>query len=61
MNKVYLIAMKSIRTYQPELAHNGDLAQNETLKNLWQWLQLSRTLVDDGTISNFDNKHPGVR
>lgn len=46
---------------QPELAHNGDIAENEILKNLWQWLYLSRSLVEDGTIQNPDNKHPGVR
>ncbi|XP_043268495.1 GATOR complex protein MIOS-B [Venturia canescens] len=45
----------------PELAQNGELAENETLKNLWQWLYLSRSLVEDGTIPSTDNKHPGVR
>ncbi|XP_071561781.1 GATOR2 complex protein MIOS-B [Temnothorax nylanderi] len=45
----------------PELAHNGDIAENETLKNVWQWLYLSRSLVEDGTIQSPDNKHPGVR
>ncbi|KAG7207947.1 hypothetical protein KM043_009533 [Ampulex compressa] len=45
----------------PELAQNGELAENETLKNLWQWLYLSRSLVEDGTILSPDNKHPGVR
>lgn len=46
---------------QPELAHNGDIAENETLKNLWQWLYLSRSLVEDGTVQSPDNKYPGVR
>ncbi|XP_066586197.1 GATOR2 complex protein MIOS [Prorops nasuta] len=46
---------------QIELAQNGELAENETLKNLWQWLSLSHSLVDDGTILTTDNKHPGVR
>ncbi|XP_015608765.1 GATOR complex protein MIOS-B [Cephus cinctus] len=45
----------------PELSQNGDLAENETLKNLWQWLYLSRSLVDDDTIQSPENKHPGVR
>ncbi|XP_031849285.1 GATOR complex protein mio isoform X3 [Nomia melanderi] len=45
----------------PELAQNGELAENDTLKNLWQWLYLSRYLVEDGTILSQDNKHPGVR
>lgn len=45
----------------PELAQNGELAENETLKNLWQWLCLSQSLVEDGTIPSPDNKHPGVR
>lgn len=46
---------------QPELAQNGELAENDTLKNLWQWLYLSRYLVEDNTIPSPDNKHPGVR
>ncbi|XP_015172042.1 PREDICTED: WD repeat-containing protein mio [Polistes dominula] len=45
----------------PELAQNGELAENDTLKNLWQWLYLSRSLVEDGTVISPDNKHPGVR
>lgn len=45
----------------PELAQNGELAENDTLRNLWQWLYLSRYLVEDGTIPSPDNKHPGVR
>ncbi|XP_053983472.1 GATOR complex protein MIOS [Hylaeus volcanicus] len=45
----------------PELTQNGDLAEDDTLKNLWQWLYLSRYLVEDGAISSPDNKHPGVR
>ncbi|XP_076291746.1 GATOR complex protein mio isoform X1 [Lasioglossum baleicum] len=45
----------------PELAQNGELAENDTLKNLWQWLYLSRYLVEDSTIPSPDNKHPGVR
>ncbi|XP_046467941.1 GATOR2 complex protein MIOS [Neodiprion pinetum] len=44
-----------------ELSQNGELAENDTLKNLWQWLYLSRSLVEDGTICSPDNKHPGVR
>ncbi|KAJ8676074.1 hypothetical protein QAD02_011860 [Eretmocerus hayati] len=45
----------------PELSQNGELADDETLKNVWQWLYLSRSLVEDGTIPDADNKHPGVR
>lgn len=45
----------------PELAQNGELAENETLKNLWQWLCCSRSLVEDEVIPSIDNKHPGVR
>ncbi|RLU21193.1 hypothetical protein DMN91_005566 [Ooceraea biroi] len=44
-----------------DLAQNGDVAEDETLKNLWQWLYLSRSLVEAGTIQSPDNKHPGVR
>ena len=47
--------------FQTDLSQNGDLAENETLRNLWQWLGLSRQLVEDGTLSYSDNKHPGVR
>lgn len=43
------------------MAQNGELAENDTLKNLWQWLYLSRSLVEDGTVLSQDNKHPGVR
>lgn len=47
---------------QTDLAQNGDIAENETLKNLWQWLYLSRSLVEDNTIQSFDNnQYPGVR
>ncbi|KAK0099087.1 hypothetical protein PV326_006551 [Microctonus aethiopoides] len=45
----------------PELSQNGELAENDRLKNLWQWLYLSRSLVEDGIIPTIDNKHPGVR
>ncbi|XP_014229294.1 GATOR complex protein MIOS-B [Trichogramma pretiosum] len=45
----------------PELPQNGELAEDDTLKNVWQWLYLSRSLVEDGTIPSPDNKHPGVR
>ncbi|KAM0726260.1 GATOR2 complex protein MIOS-B [Formica fusca] len=45
-----------------DLAQNGDIAENETLKNLWQWLYLSRSLVEDNTIQSPDNnQYPGVR
>lgn len=46
---------------QTDLAQNGDIAEDDTLKNLWQWLYLSRSLVEAGTIQSLDNKHPGVR
>lgn len=46
---------------QPDLAQNGELAENETLKHLWQWLYLSGALVEDGTIHSVDSKHPGIR
>ncbi|XP_012282534.1 GATOR complex protein MIOS-B [Orussus abietinus] len=45
----------------PELSQNGELAEDDTLKNLWQWLYSSRSLVEDGTIPSPENKHPGVR
>ncbi|XP_058794718.1 GATOR complex protein MIOS-B [Phymastichus coffea] len=45
----------------PELSQNGELAENDILKNLWQWLYLSRSLVEDGTIPSPENKHPGVK
>ncbi|XP_067210981.1 GATOR2 complex protein MIOS-B isoform X2 [Linepithema humile] len=44
-----------------DLAQNGEIAGNDTLKNLWQWLYLSRSLVEDNVIQSPDNKHPGVR
>jgi len=46
---------------QTDLAQNGEIAGNDALKNLWQWLYLSRSLVEDGVIQSPDNKHPGVR
>ncbi|KAH0544233.1 GATOR complex protein MIOS-B [Cotesia glomerata] len=45
----------------PELSQNGEVAENETLKNLWQWLYLSKSLVEDGIIPSIYNYHPGVR
>ncbi|XP_063974813.1 GATOR2 complex protein MIOS [Diachasmimorpha longicaudata] len=45
----------------PELSQNGELAENDQLKNLWHWLYLSRSLVEDGVIPSGDTQHPGVR
>ncbi|XP_069700640.1 GATOR2 complex protein MIOS [Periplaneta americana] len=44
-----------------ELWQNGDLAEEESLKNLWYWLYLSRSLVEDGSIRGVERRHPGVR
>ncbi|XP_034949422.1 GATOR complex protein MIOS [Chelonus insularis] len=44
-----------------DLSQNGEVAEDETLKNLWQWLCLSRSLVEDGIIPSIHNYHPGVR
>uniref|UniRef100_A0A1B6CGC5 MIOS-like alpha-solenoid domain-containing protein n=1 Tax=Clastoptera arizonana TaxID=38151 RepID=A0A1B6CGC5_9HEMI len=45
-----------------ELWQNGELVDDESLKNLWQWLYLSRNLVEDGHIDvNGTSNHPGVR
>ncbi|XP_054286757.1 GATOR complex protein MIOS [Macrosteles quadrilineatus] len=45
-----------------ELWQNGELADDEELKNLWHWLYCSRNLVQDGYIeSNGSTRHPGIR
>lgn len=47
---------------KPELWQNGDAADDDALKNLWHWLYLSKSLVDDGSIEvSGATKHPGVR
>ncbi|KDR16180.1 GATOR complex protein MIOS [Zootermopsis nevadensis] len=46
---------------KPELWQNGDLAEEESLKNLWHWLYLSRSLVEDGSMRGVDSKLPGIR
>jgi hypothetical protein len=47
--------------FQPELWQNGDLAEDESLKNLWHWLFLSRSLVEDGSMQGVDSKLPGIK
>ena len=47
--------------FQPELWQNGDLAEEEPLKNLWHWLYLSRSLVEDGSMQGVDSHLPGIR
>ncbi|KAL0278558.1 UNVERIFIED_CONTAM: hypothetical protein PYX00_000352 [Menopon gallinae] len=56
------IKRRAIAKYglKPELRQNGDLAEDESLKNLWCWLYSSRTLVENGTIKSLTNYHPGV-
>ncbi|XP_039295830.1 GATOR complex protein MIOS-B [Nilaparvata lugens] len=44
-----------------ELWQNSELAENESLSHIWQWLHLSKSLVDDGTLEVTNTKHPGVR
>ncbi|KAK7593002.1 hypothetical protein V9T40_007754 [Parthenolecanium corni] len=45
-----------------ELWQNGAISESETLDNVWQWLHLSKTLVDSGNITSSDNiYHPGIR
>ncbi|RZF47041.1 hypothetical protein LSTR_LSTR012618 [Laodelphax striatellus] len=44
-----------------ELWQNAELAENESLSHIWQWLHLSKSLVDDGTLEVTNTKHPGVR
>ncbi|GFG38305.1 hypothetical protein Cfor_12188 [Coptotermes formosanus] len=46
---------------KPELWQNGDLAEEEPLKNLWHWLYLSRSLVEDGSMQGVDSQLPGIR
>ncbi|KAG8255982.1 hypothetical protein J6590_079341, partial [Homalodisca vitripennis] len=44
-----------------EIWQNGDLAEDQNLKNLWHWLYCSRNLVQDGYIeANGSTRHPGV-
>jgi hypothetical protein len=50
-----------LKIFQPELWQNGDLAEEESLKNLWHWLYLSRSLVEDGSMQGVDSKLPGIR
>jgi hypothetical protein len=50
-----------LHIFQPELWQNGDLAEDEALKNLWHWLYLSRSLVEDGSMQGVDSKLPGIR
>lgn len=45
---------------KPELIQNGDLAEDENLKNLWGWLYSSRSLVENGIVKSISNYHPGV-
>lgn len=45
---------------KPELVQNGELAEDENLKNLWCWLYSSRSLVEKGIIKSLFNYHPGV-
>lgn len=44
---------------KPELWQNGELAENESLKNLWYWLYTSRNLVEEGIVKAA-TYHPGV-
>lgn len=45
---------------KPELWQNGELAEDESLRNLWHWLYASRSLVEDETIKSPNHYHPGV-
>jgi hypothetical protein len=44
-----------------ELYKNGEMVDNEMLSNVWNWLFLSGKLVDDGTLTGTQCKHPGVQ
>nr|XP_018911247.1 PREDICTED: WD repeat-containing protein mio isoform X2 [Bemisia tabaci] len=59
-----LIKERALSGYglKPDLAQNGDLVTDEALKNVWQWLHLSKSLVEQGAISpHATSKHPGIR
>lgn len=40
---------------------NSELADNTMLMDIWQWLHLSRTLVDETTFRMTGTRHPGVK
>nr|CAD7592141.1 unnamed protein product [Timema genevievae] len=44
-----------------DLWQNGDLADDDDLKNLWYWLYLSRSLVEEGNMWGVNSRLPGVR
>ncbi|XP_052741248.1 GATOR complex protein MIOS isoform X2 [Bicyclus anynana] len=46
---------------KPDLWQNAELAEDESLRALWHFLALSKSLVEDGCIRNSPWKHPGVR
>ncbi|XP_075236939.1 GATOR complex protein mio isoform X2 [Lycorma delicatula] len=58
-----LIRRRAIGEYglKSELWQNGELAEDNSLKKLWQWLHLSYMLVEDGVLEAAGTHHPGVR
>ncbi|KAK6624092.1 hypothetical protein RUM44_010950 [Polyplax serrata] len=56
------IKKRAISNYglKQELYKNGDLAEDEALKNLWYWLHLSRSLLEKGVVKSSSSRHPGV-
>ncbi|RZC42359.1 WD repeat-containing protein mio-B [Asbolus verrucosus] len=44
-----------------EIYKNGEMVDNEMLANVWNWLFLSRKLVEEGLLNGTQCKHPGVQ
>nr|XP_022917672.1 GATOR complex protein MIOS-A isoform X1 [Onthophagus taurus] len=44
-----------------ELWRNGELANDDSLATVWNWLHLSKKLVDEGVIQGNGFKHPGIK
>lgn len=54
---------RSLRGYglKPELWKNGELADDPMVESLWDWLYLSKCLVEEGNLKAVGHKHPGVK
>lgn len=59
----FKIKQRAIAGYglKDELWRNGELVDDETLSNVWNWLHLSGKLVEEGVIRGHNSKHPGVK
>lgn len=44
-----------------EFWQNGELSDDQMLLDVWQWLHLSRSLVDEGDVKISGIKHPGIK